>query len=76
MNKYWSPVPAFKGRAAYLKALAEHPRNAKMITRAHIQTRGGGSEELIKVKECETAPPRRTCTAAAAAAARQGERPG
>lgn len=40
-----------------------------MIARARIQTRGGGSEELIKVKECETAPPRRTCTAAAAAAA-------
>lgn len=73
-NKYSSPVPAFKGRAAYLKALAEHPQNAKMVIRApHIQTRVGGSEELIKVKQCETAPPRRTCTAAAA---RQGERPG
>lgn len=74
MSKYSSPVPAFKGRAAYLKALAEHPRNAKMIARARTFRRGGGgSEQLIKVKQCETAPPRRTCTAAAA---RQGERPG
>lgn len=43
--------------------------------RARTLRRGaaGGSEQLIKVKQCETAPPRRTC---AAAAARQGGKAG
>lgn len=75
MNKYSSPVPAFKGRAAYLKALAEHPRNAKMITRARAFRRGVAVlRSWLRSKNAR----RRHLVARARLphAARQGERPG